>query len=124
MSNLCSYFVAIDKFSFLIAVHILELPVPEFKHNDQTFSNCLLLHRLLVTGGGEEELLRTKQKLSSILSHTCTYTCEYTEFLSEVSEITNKVGIPAFLLLYCSSPGDCLAPGCRLQLCLDSKSNP
>ena len=48
---------------------------PEFKHNGQTFSNCLLLHRLLVTGGQEEEeLLRTNQKLSSsILSHTCQY---------------------------------------------------
>ena len=50
--------------------------MPEFEHDGQTFSNCLLLHRLLVTGGqeGEEELLRTKQKLSSsILSHTCQY---------------------------------------------------
>ena len=48
---------------------------PEFKHNGQTFSNCLLLHRLLVTGGQEEEeLLRTNQKLSSsTLSHTCQY---------------------------------------------------
>ena len=93
VSNLCSYFVAIDKFASLISVYILELPVPEFKHNDQIFSNCLLLHRLLVTGGGEEELLRTKQKLSSsILSHTCKYT--------EGSRQPKKVRIPSFLLLY------------------------
>ena len=76
----------------------LELPLstvqPEFKHDGQTFSNCRLLHRLLVTGGqeGEEELLRTKQKLSSsILSNTCLY--------KEDSNTTTKVSISSSLLL-------------------------
>ena len=66
---------------------------PEFKHNGQTFSNCLLLHRLVVTGGQEgEELLRTKQKLSSsILSHTCMY--------KEDFKTIKKVSILSFLLL-------------------------
>ena len=66
---------------------------PEFKHNGQTFSNCLLLHRLVVTGGqeGEEELLRTNQKLSSsILSDTCRY--------EEDFKTIKKVSIPSFLL--------------------------
>ena len=50
----------------------LSMAQPEFKHNSQTFSNCLLLHRLLVTGQMEEEILRRRQELSqSILSHTC-----------------------------------------------------
>ena len=69
---------------------------PVFKHNGQTFSNCLLFHRLLVTGGqeGEGELLKTKQKLSSsILSHTFWY--------KEDSKTTNKVSIPSSLLLHC-----------------------
>ena len=70
----------------------LELPLstvqPEFKHDGQTFSNCRLLHRLLVTGGQEgEELLRTNQKLSSsILSDTCQY--------KEGSDTTYQVSIP------------------------------
>ena len=67
---------------------------PVFKHNGQTFSNCFLLHRLLVTGGQEgEELLRTNQKLSSsILYQTCQY--------KEGFKTTKKVSIPSFLLLY------------------------
>ena len=65
---------------------------PEFKQEGVgTFTNCLLLHRLLITGqvpeyfiflsylilshhhrGQEEEVLRRKQELShSLLSHTC-----------------------------------------------------
>jgi len=45
---------------------------PEFKQEGVgTFTNCLLLHRLLITGQ-EEEVLRRKQELShSLLSHTC-----------------------------------------------------
>ena len=61
--------------------------MPEFKHDGQIFSNCLLFHHLLVTGGGEEELLRTKQKISSILSHTCQY--------KEDSDTTYQVSIPS-----------------------------
>ena len=89
---------------------------PKFKHNGQTFTNCLLLHRLLVTGG-EEELQRTKQKLSSsILSHTCQY--------EEGSDTHTKVSIIFFPPLHYPHPGDRLAPGCQVQLRLDSKSNP
>ena len=84
----------IDKFASLILIHISELPMADFKHDGQTFHNCLLLHRLLVTGGqeGEEELLRTKQKLSSsILSNTCQY--------KEDSNTTTMVSISSSLLL-------------------------
>ena len=73
--------------------------MPKFKHDGQIFSNCLLLHRLLVTGGQEEEeeLLRTKQKLSLIISHTC----QYEGFKAyEGFKTTEKVSISFFLHLY------------------------
>ena len=41
-----------------LAMFILELPVPEFKHKGRTFCNCLLLDRLLVIGGQWEEALQ------------------------------------------------------------------
>ena len=51
----------------------LASPQPDFKLGQMTYSNCLLLHRLLVTGHGEK-LLRRRQEISfSILSHTCQY---------------------------------------------------
>ena len=74
---------------------VLELPVPDFKQDDETFSNCLLLHRLLVTGG-EEELLRTKLS-STILSRNC----QYKDGSSSSSDTTKKVSIPSFCLLSC-----------------------
>ena len=86
------YFVAIcvcfPQLNILFAELPLSMAQPEFKHDGQTFSSCLLFHRLLVTGGQEEEeLLRTKQKLSSsILSHTCQY--------KEGFDTTEKVSIP------------------------------
>ena len=88
ISNFCTYSVGTDKFAFLISIYISELAVPAFEHDGQTFSKCLLLQRLLVTGYGEEEVLRTKQKLPSILSHTCRYRKDF--------KTTEKVSIPLF----------------------------
>jgi len=49
----------------------LSTPQPEFKHGDDTWKDCLLLHRLLIEGK-DEEVLRRRQELSpSILKHTC-----------------------------------------------------
>ena len=74
----------------------LSSPQPEFEHDGLTFSNCLLLHRLLATGQ-EEVVLRRRKELPSqqkpastsflssfckapeacptspLLSHTCEY---------------------------------------------------
>ena len=46
----------------------------EFVHDGYTFKDytCLLLHRLIATGQGEEMVLRRRHQLSpSLLSHTC-----------------------------------------------------
>ena len=65
---------------------VLELPVPDFKHDGETFSNCLLLHRLLVTGSAEE--LPTTKLSSTILSRPCQF--------KEGSNTTEKVSITSF----------------------------
>ena len=55
----------------------LSTPQPEFDHDGHTFNDCLLLHRLLVTGQ-EEEVLRRRQELSpSLLSHGCNNMVRY-----------------------------------------------
>jgi ankyrin repeat protein len=53
-------------------VEPLSTPQPEFEHaRGSKFEDCLLLHRLLIEGKGEE-VLRRRQELSlSILKHTC-----------------------------------------------------
>jgi len=49
----------------------LSTPQPEFEHRGQTFYDCLLLHRLLIEGKGEEVLRRRQELSPSILKHTC-----------------------------------------------------
>ena len=46
---------------------------PEFKHDGFYFKDCLLLHRLLIEGKGEEVLRRRQELSPSILKHTCTF---------------------------------------------------
>ena len=47
---------------------------PKFKHEERTFVQCRLLHKLLVTGQEEELLMMRRQELStSLLSKTCQY---------------------------------------------------
>ena len=51
--------------------HMLSSPQPDFKHDIYTFSGCLLLQRLVITGQ-TAELVRRKQEIEpSTLSHTC-----------------------------------------------------
>ena len=51
--------------------HMLSSPQPDFKAKGYTFSGCLLLHRLVITGQ-TAELVRRKQEIEpSTLSHTC-----------------------------------------------------
>ena len=53
----------------------LSTPQPEFKDKDgRTWSKwrkCLLLHRLIIEGKGEEVLRRRQELNPSILEHTC-----------------------------------------------------
>jgi len=51
----------------------LSSPVPDFKLGEKLFSNCLLVHKLLATGCGEELLERWDQISPSILLHKCQY---------------------------------------------------
>ena len=51
----------------------LSSPQPEFKDGGYTFNDCLLLHRLLVTGHGDEVERRRQELSPSLLSHTCQY---------------------------------------------------
>jgi len=51
----------------------LSSPVPDFKLGEKLFSNCLLVHKLLATGRGEELLQRWDQISPSILLHKCQY---------------------------------------------------
>ena len=51
--------------------HLLSSPQPDFEHDIYTFSGCLLLQRLVITGQ-TAELVRRKQEIEpSTLSHTC-----------------------------------------------------
>ena len=71
-------------------------PQPEFQHEvhkyatgglhiEETFSGCLLLHRLLIMGR-EDEVLKRKEELSpSLLSHTCNFEHIYSLRFKKVS---------------------------------------
>ena len=49
----------------------LSTPQPEFEHGGGTWKDCLLLHRLLIEGKGEEVLRRRQELSPSILKYTC-----------------------------------------------------
>ena len=53
------------------AMNALSSPQPDFKHNGLTFSGCLLLHRLIVTGQTDELVRRKQEIVPALLSHTC-----------------------------------------------------
>ena len=46
---------------------------PKFKHEDRTFVQCRLLHKLLVTNQEEELLERREELTTSLLNQTCQY---------------------------------------------------
>ena len=59
--------------SFTLSDELLDLsaPQPDFKYNVDIFSNCLLLHQMLITGQGEQ-VVRMKARLNEdLLKHTC-----------------------------------------------------
>ena len=46
---------------------------PKFKHQDRTFLQCRLLHKLLVTDQDQELLERKEELTTSLLTQTCQY---------------------------------------------------
>ena len=53
------------------AMNALSSPEPDFKHNGLTFSGCLRLHWLIVTGQTDELVRRKREIVPALLSHTC-----------------------------------------------------
>ena len=49
----------------------LSAPQATFEHDDYTFSNCSLLHKLLITGQGEQVESRRGELDRYLLSTTC-----------------------------------------------------
>ena len=49
----------------------LSAPQPTFEHAYWTFSNCSLLHKLLITGQGEQVVNRRGELNRDLLSTTC-----------------------------------------------------
>jgi len=62
----------------------LSSPVADFKVKERIFRNCLLVHKLLATGRGEEVLQRWDQISPSVLLHKC----QYVEHLSTEKKVT------------------------------------
>ena len=49
----------------------LSAPQPTFKHDGFTWSNCSLLHKLLITGQGAQVVSRSGELNRDLLSTTC-----------------------------------------------------
>merc|ERR1711962_398788 len=52
---------------------LLSAPQPTFKHGGWTFSNCSLLHKLLITGQAEQVVSRRGELDQDLLSTTCEF---------------------------------------------------
>ena len=71
----------------------LSAPQPTFEHvyegGRYTFSNCSLLHKLLVTGQGEQVVTRRGELNGDLLSSTCE--------VDRVTKVRCKIGLIKFL---------------------------
>ena len=76
MSNVCSAGPRLEP---------LSAPQPTFEHGRWTFSNCSLLHKLLITGQGEQVVSRRGELNRDLLSSTC-------EFVG-VSKVRCRIGV-------------------------------
>ena len=63
----------------------LSAPQATFEHGGFTFSNCSLLHKLLITGQGEQVVSRRGELNRDLLSSTC-------EFVG-VSKVRCRIGV-------------------------------
>ena len=52
---------------------LLSAPQPDFEHDGDTFSNALLLHRLLATGQEEQVVSRRSELNRDLVKHTCSW---------------------------------------------------
>ena len=52
---------------------LLSAPQPDFEQNTWTFSNAVLLHRLLITGQEEQVVSRRGELNRDLVKHTCEY---------------------------------------------------
>ena len=52
---------------------LLSAPQPDFEHDGHTFSNALLLHRLLATGQEEQVVSRRGEINGDLVKRTCTW---------------------------------------------------
>ena len=74
----------------------LSAPQATFEHEDDlrlsTFSNCSLLHKLLITGQGEQVVRRRGELNRDLLSSTCEYTPG-----KPISKVSCRVGLKCSL---------------------------
>ena len=64
---------------------LLSAPQPTFKHDVFALSNCSLLHKLLITGQGEQVVSRRGELNRDLLSSTCEF--------GHVSKVRCKIGM-------------------------------
>ena len=69
---------------------LLSAPQPTFKHDGfngltYTFSNCSLLHKLLITGQGEQVVSRRGELDRDLLSSTCKYSSGTTVYMVRIT---------------------------------------
>ena len=76
VNNVCSAATELEPLSAL---------QPTFKHDGRTYSNCSLLHKLLITGQGEQVVSRRGELNRDLLSSTCEYKNYYGTTISKVS---------------------------------------
>ena len=71
----------------------LSAPQATFEHEDDlrlsTFSNCSLLHKLLITGQGEQVVSRRGELNRDLLSRTC----EYKYSGTTISKVSCRIGL-------------------------------
>ena len=64
----------------------LSAPQPTFEHDDYyTFSNCSLLHKLLITGQGKQVVSRRMELDRDLLSTTCEW--------GDISKVRCRIGL-------------------------------
>ena len=70
----------------------LSAPQPTFEHGDYyTFSKCSLLHKLLITGQGEQVVSRRGELSRDLLSKTCKFKASSSG--RTVSKVRCRVGL-------------------------------
>ena len=70
----------------------LSAPQPTFEHDSYIFTNCSLLHKLLITGQGEQVVSRRGELNRDLLSSTCEYTPG-----KPISKVSCRVGLKCSL---------------------------